>query len=197
MSELTSSEFASGGWLVVQRYAPSPRPPSPSLTREAVTARYGGFDGKLWPAPDPPPLTSGLAPPFFAKEVQRYFDRIRQPNTSLLYVHFATDRRPDFAHDLTMEFCGFDYGTLVSEYSHFSSILNEMIYGVYGEMQSLVPILNSSLLFPSLHDVSRAHAVRSLLVGRGAHLETMEPDLTFQAIAIFRPRALDELGPIV
>src|SRR5262245_24022583 len=57
------------------------------------------------------------------------------------------------ARDLCWSFAGIDVGCFESEWSHFSVILNEIIFGVHDELRAFAERLNENLLLPTLEDV--------------------------------------------
>jgi hypothetical protein len=86
--------------------------------------------------------------------------------------------------DVTPEFLGFDVGMFNSEWSHCSSILNEVLFGNEPKMRAFAARLNEALLLSTADDVRELLALRESLLKRGAALEDCE---AFHGFAISAP----------
>ena len=78
---------------------------------------------------------------------------------------------------------GFDVGFFVSEWSHFSTILNEVVYGAHSELRSFADTLNDSLLLDTEEQVFALLSARDRIARAGADLE--ESDAKMRGIAIY------------
>ena len=178
-----------GGWLVVRRYSEIAREPVPPLTHSAIRSRYGGFDGIAWPGDvEALTLSNGLAPPALYREVIDYWKSIGDNETDLVYLTWNIEGpRLHSIHDVRVDFRGYDYGNFVSETNYFSSVLNEVLYGLEEEMARFVLRLNQRLLADSMETIEDLASVRTRLAARGATLEAEMVDEEYRAISIFAP----------
>lgn len=178
-----------GGFLVVRRinwqtdipiddpiFLPDLKAPALSLSHEDVRNRYRGFDG--WPWPDRPNLQmprliEGLASPNVLPVVEQYYEEISQSYIcDLIYLDLNGSTKPEFCVPEGFVLLGYDYGYYVSEDNYFSSLIHEVIYGAYGEMNRYAQSLNNHLLLPS-HDLANLlDESRNELLKAGADLET-------------------------
>jgi hypothetical protein len=174
------------GWLVVQRHKVTRREPAPPLTHEEVRRRYRGFDGIAWPSmPADLDLCSGLAPVRLFEDVVRYWKSIRTDDVDCVCLCSDPHEHSTTIGDAAVTFCGYDYGNFVSEYNCFSSVLNEVIYGVNSEMAALSTSLNGALLYDTTEQVDRLETIRRHLKEVNRPLETEEVGEEFAAIGIF------------
>ena len=77
---------------------------------------------------------------------------------------------------------GFDVGYFESEWSHYSTILNEVLLGSKAEFRAFAPRLNGHLLLPELSDAHALIAEHKRLLALGRDVERGPPD--FEAIAV-------------
>lgn len=151
---------------------------------EAVLQRYRGIEGYPWPdlVESDLPLADGLVPVDMYSKVAKYFGRVRQErHCDLLYVAHNT---PGGVASLpeSLVFLGFDFGSYLSEYNHYSVIFHEVIFGLYADMRGFASQLNDHMLLPTA-DVARSLAtVRAGLLAAGADLEYDEDEVQ---IAVF------------
>jgi hypothetical protein len=182
------SAHHSDGWLVVKRYEVAHRPPVRPLTHESVRATYHGLDGIAWPAGTATlELQDGLLPGFLFKEAFDYWASMKTGGIDLVCLCSLPSQHNHRADDPTSAFCGYDYGNFVSEHNHFSSVLNEVVYGVNEEMSAFASRLNKALLFDTVADIAALESVRRRLKQLGRPLESEEEGEEFTAIGIFRP----------
>lgn len=162
------------------------RTPSVNLTHEDIFRRYRGFDGESWPERDHPEFDTenGLASLSSMSAVQQYIDRLDPHGECDLILVDSTVSADYEPSDVGQKFLGFDVGIFESESSHFSSILNEVIYGHEPEMRAFAALLNEALLFSTVDDARDLHALRERLLKRGADLEDCG---VFHTYAVYTP----------
>lgn len=134
--------------------------------------RYRGFDGVSRPVPDYPKLRidDGLADVGDLALVDEYVATSPTKN-ELEVILIARGSNPNANIAARWQFYGFDVGYFESEWSHFSVVLNEIVYGTRDELRQFVGVLNANLLVPSL---DRAYTVRKeheRLLKTGADVE--------------------------
>jgi hypothetical protein len=177
------------GWLVVKRYDALKRDPVPPLTGDSVRKLYRGFDGIVWPvAMSESKLQRGLLPRARFNEAIRYWASIKQADIDLLCICLAPLDHGSLDDDPRLRFRGYDYGNFVSEDNYFSSVLNEVIYGVNDEMRAFTAKLNAALLFDALGTANALGDAREALKAARRPLESEEPGEEFGPIGIFVPR---------
>ncbi|MEO8137700.1 MAG: hypothetical protein ABI831_27425, partial [Betaproteobacteria bacterium] len=120
--------------------------------------------------------------PFF-EDVVRYFNALPE-EADLLYVSIGMRKEPTEVEPAGLVFRGFDYGHYESETNYFSSILNEILYGIYPELTSMIASLNPWLLLNTAHDVQRLESTREELMRHECDLESAE-DEAFGPVSIY------------
>jgi hypothetical protein len=154
--------------------------------QEGVFRRYRGFDGGVWPVQAHPQFatTEGLANEADKAAVEAYLRAL--PNSAdcdlLLLVRgnaadFVDAPRPGWS------FAGFDVGFFESEWSHFSVVLNEVIFGNIPELVSFTAKLGPCLLFASLDDALALGAAYRRVANAGGDVEQGD----VQPIAVWLP----------
>jgi hypothetical protein len=164
------------------------RRPALSVSTEEVFRRYRGFDGVAWPELDHPafPIVEGLAAVSEYLAVKEYAGRL--PGASRCDVLLLADVDADVAA-LGMagwESVGIDVGFFESEWSHYSVLLNEVLFGVNPELRSYSARLNQHLLLRARSDAEELLSERQRLAGLGRDLESVS---SMEAIAIMLPGA--------
>ncbi|GEM_PF-6135837 len=170
------------------------RLPAIDGTEDEVLRKYRGFDGRPWPDRDALEayritLTDGLASfDQYDKVLAYYADMSKQHElVYLLALGFPGVENPHPLLSNQFFFAGYDYGYYLAEYSVFSSIFNEMIFGYYEELRNFAKELNNYLLAPSLDLVKSIHDVRTKMLNTaGTDLERGGPD-EFGPIAVYLP----------
>jgi hypothetical protein len=176
------------GWIVVERYRVTIREPVLPLTHETIRKQYRGFDGVLWPTDvESLDLVDGLLPFENFDDAKNYQLNQCAGAADLVLIADAADSQHAQNSLIGAQFLGYDYGYFVSEDSHFSSLLNEVMYGVHDEMRSFAAHLNNALLLGSLARAAELHRTRVALKSRGCHLEGEPAEGHFAPIAIFTP----------
>jgi hypothetical protein len=149
------------------------RAPPVGSSHESVFRQYRGFDGFAWPELERLEcvLDGGLADLGDLPLVEAY--RRGLP-------HDAECETVLIARDLPLgiaipgwRLAGFDLGYFEAEYSHFSVLLNEVLYGSSEALCGMKARLNGHLLASSLEVVDEIMALRSRLAATGADLEEM------------------------
>jgi hypothetical protein len=79
---------------------------------------------------------------------------------------------------------GFDVGYFQSQWSHFSVILNEVVFGVHPELRLFASRLNEHLLLSRLESASELIAERKRLAAAGKDLEAV---MTLETFAVLLP----------
>lgn len=147
--------------------------PTVGGSHEAVFRQYRGFDGLAWPALDSLEcrLDGGLADVGDLPLVDAYVGGLSD-RAECETVIVARDLPPG-AVIPGWRLAGFDLGYFEAEYSHFSVLLNEVLYGNSDALRGMKTRLNEHLLAPSLDAVDEIVLVRSRLAAAGADLEEM------------------------
>jgi hypothetical protein len=166
------------------------RKPAVEIPGEEVFRRYRGFDGVPWPDLEHPEFRTenGLAAVTDWELVIQYARKLSQREDCdlVLLARLGTDDERVRQSGWTA--AGFDLGYFDSEWSHFSVVLNEVLFGVHSELRSFASRLNEHLLLGTLEDAIALLAERNRLAGTGVDLE--QGDL-MEPIAVFLP----EVGP--
>jgi len=161
----------------------SRRTPAINLAHEKIFHAYRGFDGQAWPELAHPAFETedGLAALSAFGSVDAYLHALPQREEWEAIVL----ARPEDSGSVGGGWrpVGFDLGYFESEWSHFSVLLNEVIYGTDAHLRRFAEALNESLLVPSLEVARELIAKRSQLAAVGADLEegNMEPMAIFIA----------------
>lgn len=171
------------------------RKPAVEIPAEKVFREYRGFDGVPWPDLEHPEFRTedGLADIGDLALVEQYVRRLsRRDDCDVVLLakpgaDFETVRRAGWT------VAGFDLGYFHSEWSHFSVVLNEVLFGVHFELRSFASRLNEHLLLRTLGDAIALLSERNQLAGTGVDLE--QGDL-MEPIAVFLRDAGPESAPI-
>lgn len=152
------------------------RAPAVNLPDREVFHAYRGLDGQWWPEPPGEGLavSDGFAPLSLLHEVDRYAGRCG-PSCDVIVIG-STENVAVAGVSEQFECIGFDVGTCESEWSHFSCILNEVLYGTDPELRAIASLLNGQLLLPDMTAVNALLVARRNASERGADLETI-PDI--------------------
>jgi hypothetical protein len=148
--------------------------PALDLSPEEVFRRYRGFDGVAWPNGGRVgfDLEGGLASVDDRPAVEQYRGKLVQSQESDLLLisrggvaaHNGYDR-PGWA------FVGIDVGFYESELSHFSAVLNEVIWGELKELRKFSARLNANLLIGDEADALDLVATHEALQRAGRDVE--------------------------
>ncbi len=163
------------------------RAPAVALSSEEVFLRYRGFDGRHWPVRDGRAFVtdSGLAAAKDWGVVSAYAAAL--PNCSDCEVVFLARQGGELDRSPIAEWSllGFDVGCLESEWSHFSVILNEVIFGVHPELRKFADSLNEHLLFSTQEASLSLIVERNRVAAEGKDVEHIEQ---METIAVFAHR---------
>jgi hypothetical protein len=172
-----------------RRAVQRPRSPAVPLTGPEVFVRYRGLDGRPWPDLEQAPfeLEDGLADIARWPEVTAYLDGLasRDECDPVVLAHQLVNI--DRIQHLGWHLAGVDIGYYESEYSHYSVILNEVIFGAYDELRRFAAVLNEHLLLSSPADARELLAERGRLAAQGADVEHEPPAMA--PITVFVRRA--------
>ena len=158
------------------------RAPSIEGSHEEICRRYRGFDGFLWPELEHRDFATedGLADLKDLDEVDAYLMKLPSRSDCDIVVLSRDDaarlRDPQWNH------IGFDIGYFDSEWSRFSVIMNEVIYGTVPELRQFANELNKQLLFDNLECAHLLMKEREKVAALGADVEKAE---CIEPIAIF------------
>lgn len=189
----------SSGILVVNRFEAMRRAsqasglprrmPALPVTRIDVYRGYRGLDGWPWPEVERLPfeIEDGLADIADWSKVKAYLDELvcRDECDSVFLVRRPVDA--DHVQASGWFFAGIDVGFYESEYSQYSVIFNEVIFGMYDELRRFADRLNEHLLLPSISDAWELIGERSRLQTQGADLEREPPSMEPITVFIRRP----------
>ena len=169
-------------WADREALVPRGRTPAVGRSHEEIGRRYRGIEGLQWPQSEhstKPELGNGLADPNTIQLVQRYRNEHCPLECDLIYIAPPTARTPV---PQGMFFLGFDFGYYESEWSQYSVIFNEVIYGLYAPLRAFATALNSSLLAPTISVTQQIEECRNAHLREGADLEN---DATPVALAVY------------
>lgn len=149
------------------------------LTGAEAFKRYRGFDGDAWPFPDVEGIVrdDGLSSPNDWPSVQRYMAE-KDPCDAIALGGIGST-----APILGWRELGLELGYFHSQWSHYSVILNEILFGAHAELVSHAARLNANLLFASLEECQLALRDRNEVRLRGGDIE----DEDVVPITIFAP----------
>jgi hypothetical protein len=154
------------GLLLIERFVVS-KPSTIGRTPAQAMMAYRGFDGIAWPGDTLRDLEidDGLSPLTELAKIREYYDKAEE-SMDLVYLSGAVSAAvPGFF------FAGFDVGYFESEYSHYSVILNEIIFGTHPELIRFGTRLNDSLLAPTEQMCAEVIQQRSALLATDADIE--------------------------
>lgn len=141
------------------------REPSLPLKDGEIFRRYRGFEGDAWPVmPVNFELAHGLAPLERYAEAEACRERVG-PEGDLVSLGAPLPN---------LTFVGFDVGVYANECSHFSVILNEVLFGVIPDLRSMAGCLNAALLFEREEPAIELLRVHSRLEAEGADVERLD-----------------------
>jgi hypothetical protein len=190
------------GLLVVERIIPTEQlierypPAAPPWSRAQVFELYRGLDDNPWPRERDLnwlPAEGGLVHLQHFEQVLDYFRTLAKfRRCDLLYlVHEA--RSPEgVVVPPELVFLGYDFGGYFSEWSDFSTVFHELLFGHYEAMRAFGRVLNRSLLLPSLDDALALAQVRQELKSAGADLETEGEHESYGPVLVFGPARSSE-----
>ena len=145
-----------------------------------IEKRYVGLECEPWPN-DIAPASLGeypsLAPENERLALQRLYAANKASDPYLEFLHVTicragADDKP--TPPLGFEFCGYDVGYLLSKYTNYSALFNEVLFGQYEQLLAFAGRLNRSLLLPTSEEARFVVKVRKDLLQNGADLETAE-----------------------
>jgi hypothetical protein len=152
------------------------RRPAIAMSDIDVFRLYRGIDGNAWPISPPTfALEGGLAAPELYPLVKAYLEDIAGKEADLVALRGAPS--PKF------RLLGFDVGAYESEFSHFSVILNEVLYGTLEELRDKASLLNEHLLCASDSSAFEVLRMHEILLERGADVEEMSAPM--EVIAVY------------
>ena len=182
------------GWLtrLVTRSNRQP-PPEPALPFAPleVCRRYQGFEGQPWPRSERHfEVVDGLVDAADLSVVEEYLSAEPAGEWSMLYI-----ARPgaDVAaiEQSGWRWHGHDVGFFHSEWSHFSVIVHEVLFGVQPELRVFASRTNPYLLIDDLEEARRVVTEHDRLGAQGRDVETIAP---VEPILVFS-RAIPRLAP--
>src|SRR5262249_28040258 len=149
------------------------------ISAEEVFRRYRGFDSEPWPMEGHTSLhgEDGLGDPSELRSIEEYAGKL--PSTHESDIILLVRRGPSDEDTLRLgwECIGFDVGFFESEWSHYSVILSEVIWGTIGELRSFAGKLNEHLLLNDIGDAQALVRRHDVLASQGEDVEVgeMEP----------------------
>jgi len=155
------------------------------MSSEEAYRRYRGFDGVVWPGLAHPafPMDGGVTALNNWPIVNDYLQSL--PNASECEaVALSWDDPP--IEDLVTKgwsFAGFDVGYFLAEWSHFSVILHEVVFGPCEPLREFSRTLNANLLLHRREDAEPILRCRERLAVAGDDVEANDPPA--EVIAVF------------
>lgn len=171
------------------------RKPAVEIPSEKVFREYRGFDGVPWPDLEHPEFRTedGLAALGDSALVDQYVRKLSQREGCDLVLLARLGADVEIVQKSGWTAAGFDLGYFHSEWSHFSVVLNEVLFGVHSALRSFGSRLNEHLLLGTLEDAVALLTERNQLAATGVDLE--QGDL-IEPIAMFLRDVGPEFAPI-
>lgn len=162
---------------------------------EDTFQRYRGFDGLAWPggAPRSIPVVEGLAEIDLLRAAVHYASVSGRGWDVVVLSAMRLDMEVVVRQHLV--FRGFDVGFFESEWSHFSSLLNECLFGSNERLRSFAARLNSSMLFANEADAGVYLNVRDEMARSGVSLESGPPMIPYAIYSEADDPALGRRAP--
>lgn len=157
----------------------STREPSVEMPTDQVFRTYRGFDGQVWPqnGTEVFEVRDGMADVTAYSAIMRHYqqlgDRAQCDVIALSPVNLPMP--------LPWVPLGFDWGYFNSEWSHYSLVLNEILFGNKEPFRRLAAKLNKDLLFSNPNEVVLAAKLRDAMLERGEDLE----DGVMEAVGVY------------
>ena len=147
--------------------------PALALSPEQLFRTYRGFDGQIWPGltESQVRLNGGLASLAQIALVEEYLTGLGdQAENDMIILEFESDA---IGSSVSAEwsFAGYELGYFDSQWSHFSIILNEVLYGHDANLQSHARNLNENLLLHSKQEAQTLLVERANLARSGVDVE--------------------------
>jgi hypothetical protein len=165
---------------------------APPLSVEGVYNQYKGIDGELWPNggewDSVPHNEFSLAAEARAHELTAKLKlKSVRPDTCLALCDWAASSDSVSRVPAGFRFVGFDVALETNEYTMFvySAIFNEILFGYYQELRTLVSKLNENLLFGNLSDAQIFVLRREDMLRAGAGLEDSDEDGVICPVAVY------------
>lgn len=157
------------------------RTPSLPMSPEQIFGAYRGLDGQPWPTP---PFEgreeAGLVALGELENVRAIIEKSdRAGDLDIVALSRAPDEHATMSTGWKR--LGYDLGYLESRWSHFSVLLNEVIFGGVPAIRDFAKVLNSNLLLDSAEDAARLLATRTLAGAAGEDIETVG-DISIYAV---------------
>lgn len=182
-----------GGLLVVNRLAlfrlarrggNPKRQASVGLDVEEVFRRYRGFDGMAWPSLEGSSIRieDGLAKQSDLSSVLQYLALIPEGGECDL-IGVASGEESIWTK-IGWRRLGIDVGYYDSEWSHYSIVLNEVLFGADEEMRTFSARLNDSLLFEDEKAVAELYSARKRAIAKAIDIERIE---SLSSFVIYAP----------
>ncbi len=195
------------GYLVLRRInyfeEPSPaqqaRISATGLSHKEILVRYKGIEGEPWP--ETPCLqdirisdSKGIVLEDQMIELAQYYHQALKIYGRVDMICLANPYCADESLLEHAEFVGYDWGCFESQYNYFSSVFNEIVYGLYPQLTEFADTLNDNLLFPTL-DAAEAFSQKRLSLLDGSHdLETFEAGEPCGTISVYVPSIVRKLN---
>lgn len=163
------------------------RNPAAGADIQEAFRRYRGFDGVLWPKSPPSllDLNSGLADFHKLSAVLAYVRELPQHEECDVLLLSPVRDRVIPPPDNCWTPVGIDVGFYESQHTHFSMILNEVLFGAQETLRRFAGLLNTNLLFPSIDSATAGVEEHERLARDGARVEDAAQMRIF---ALFAPR---------
>jgi hypothetical protein len=150
-----------------------------------IKHKYRGVGGQhAWPdiGNPPPPLIDGLASVDSIVFCRAYWEvaKKKYPRDQINLVAIGD---VEANNEVRFAFLGYDCGCYESEYNHFSSVLNDLLFMTIKDFEPFHHLLNKNLLFFSYVEAEAFLAKRKILLMQGYPLETDETE--FSVIPIY------------
>jgi len=146
------------------------------LTHESVFRHYRGFDGVVWPQLEHPHFQTedGLASTDDSAAVDLYVSELPAGDEYDVIVLARLEVNQATLGENGWHLAGFDVGYFDSEWSLFSVVLNEIVYGLCPDLRHFTTVLNEHLLIPTLEQAFEIVKERERVEAMGADLERAE-----------------------
>ncbi len=169
------------------------REPALAISAEEVFRRYRGLDGVAWSTEGHPPLRDdGLAEPSQLAAIEDYARKLPSPHENDIILLVQPGTSGESTQRLGWRLIGFDVGYYESAWSHFSVVLNEVIWGTIDELRSFADKLNEYLLLNNVGDAEALVRRHVALASEGSDVEQGE----VEPLAIYVPEDGDHAAKV-
>lgn len=136
----------------------------PGLTVEQIISKYQGFEGE-----DIAYYQISENDPEFKEKIDLFYESLSSKKYLFLYVSLSENVNPLLSSVAVK--VGFDVGACEDDWTIYSSIFNEILFGYYDELISFQSFLNENFLFSDRESAEHYLKVHRELAAEGKGVE--------------------------